>query len=267
MREKLLAKAPANGLLKGLDQPKAKEVLSMFKCLYYELAVGLKMARNNDLVKWISLALFRKYPDLFLYVCTKHKLRCDLSDAKVAEKAATFLIEDDQLNEQVFFAEQVNCFYYLQPESISIAQHEPRPLQFLGIVQKSRHEVPIEPSPQKRPRRFQLSQDPSRGISAYGSAEKDDNIQRVVEAVEQSRSVSQNLRRSLRDSSMNPNEFSFQEKNEVDQAFIEVRSSLQLKDIKPVPTIEVKPQSPYHLFKPKTPTNAEILPSKGSEVK
>jgi len=44
MREKLLAKAPANGLLKGLDQPKAKEVLSMFKCLYYELAVGLKMA-------------------------------------------------------------------------------------------------------------------------------------------------------------------------------------------------------------------------------
>jgi len=104
----------------------------MFKRLFFELIFALKGAKNNDLVKWITYVLFKKYEELFKFVCAKNKLVANISDARIVERAAICLLEDSQLNEQVCFAEQLNCFYDLQPESVSIAFHERNPMPFLG---------------------------------------------------------------------------------------------------------------------------------------
>lgn len=93
LREKLLMMT-AKGLLQDLEQPRAKEVLLMFKRLFYELITGLKAFRNNDLTKWLTYEVFRKYDELFRFICAKNKIEANLQDPRCVEKAVTLLLED-----------------------------------------------------------------------------------------------------------------------------------------------------------------------------
>lgn len=120
----------------------------------------------------------------------------------------------------------MNAFYDLQPESVSIAfHHEASQLSFLG---RKKTEANSELISSRRTNRFRVEQEPSRGISAYASAEKnrDEGINRIMEAV-QARSHSHALRQSFNPHGQYPNEFSFEAKEQVDQAFFDPKSSLQ----------------------------------------
>lgn len=46
----------------------------MFKRLFFEFLTGLKAARNNDLAKWLTYEVFRKYEELFRFVCARNKI-------------------------------------------------------------------------------------------------------------------------------------------------------------------------------------------------
>ena len=156
--------------------------------------------------------LFKKHIELFQFVCAKHKIEVNIADQRCVERAATCFIDDPMVNEAVCFAEQMNAFYDLQPESVSIALHDQTQLSFLG--KKKTEATNSEVASSRRTNRFLVSQEPSRGISAYASAEKerDAGINRIVEAI-QARSRSQALKQSQLDPNLK--EFSFEVKDDV----------------------------------------------------
>ena len=94
LREGMLLNGPKNALLSDIEQPRAKEVFAMFRRLCLELLSGLKLARNNELAKWLCFEVFRKYDELFRFVCAKNKMEANLSDARCVEKAVTALLDD-----------------------------------------------------------------------------------------------------------------------------------------------------------------------------
>jgi len=94
---------------------------------------------------------------------------------------------------------------------------------------------------------------------ASDSEEPDKDIKRVVEAVEQhqQRSRSSGVYQSIRSSGFNPNEFSFREKDDVNQAFIDVKSSMARERPKVLPAhIETHVANPLDFFRPRTPDDA-----------
>lgn len=94
LRSKLLTHTHGNTILKDLDHPTSKQVFRMFKKLFFEVIFGLKSQKNNELVKWITYRLFKKYPGLLRFVCAKHGVKFAREDARCVESAVCKMLED-----------------------------------------------------------------------------------------------------------------------------------------------------------------------------